>query len=235
MDFKKLLWDWIPNAEWDLFKWVIGKVAWASMVAALAGVIQKIRNGVLDWWVLGAVFVASVFSLYLTSDGLRFMTTPVVDTSPASSPVASSPVPPVSSGLTDAQIQQLRFVSLGLPRPCFVKVTAAPENMWLRKSFLEIFNTTHLNSLQERHQTLIPGCEINGDEKDMHPELYIEELSRMSQGMIVVNGDDKEMVRALVEELRMITNLRVRPGTTRPLDIADTWIHIQIGAGSLQR
>lgn len=84
MDFKKLLWDWIPNAEWDLLKWIIKQGAWASMIATLVGFVEKIRSGALDWWVLGTVFVASAFGLFLTSHRPQPTTIPVAGSLPLS-------------------------------------------------------------------------------------------------------------------------------------------------------
>jgi hypothetical protein len=59
MDIGGHLWDLLPNAEWDLVKWLFNRVMGAGVLTALTGVVQKIKTGSLDWWILGVIFVLS--------------------------------------------------------------------------------------------------------------------------------------------------------------------------------
>lgn len=238
MDFNKLLWDWIPNAQWDLIKQIAKWLAGAGIVAVLTGVAQRIRSGALDWWILGTVFAVSVGVLYLTttttesSSRSRRIEPSGAHLSPLGAQVVSLSGP---SELTVLQAQRLKLVFLSLPRPCFVKITAAPEHMGLRNDFLMVLRESYLNSSQERHATIIGKCEMSEDERDKHPELYAKELNDLPQGMIVINGADVETVRVIVEDLRALTNFKVRPGTTKPDAIVENWLYIQLGTGSLAK
>ena len=146
--------------------------------------------------------------------------------------------PPRPNNLTPAQVWQIRFASLSLPRPCFVKITAAPENKEFGASFREaFFFEAYVRSFQEDHKGAIEMCKLIQDDKDESPDSYKEELNRMSPG-IVINGAgaDAAVIKFLVKQVREATNaqLNVRVGTTKPsVDIPDTWIYVQIGAGSL--
>jgi hypothetical protein len=96
------LWGILSNAEWDFLKWVFRHIAWATVISVPSAFIQEVRSGALDWWVLGTVFFASLFILYMTSEGPRSMTTPVAVSSPAPLSVVPSPNTP-DSDLQQAQ------------------------------------------------------------------------------------------------------------------------------------
>lgn len=58
MDIKKHLLDMLPNAKWDLLKYAL-LMAGPSMSTAFVGIVQRVKEGELDWWILGSVFVVS--------------------------------------------------------------------------------------------------------------------------------------------------------------------------------
>ena len=157
-----------------------------------------------------------------------------VNSPPSEEQVRPKQPAPRPTNLTHEQIWQIKFFSLAIPRPCFVKITAAPGNADFRAGFRDALADTFLQSLQG-NQTMIARCTLIQDDKDSSPESYTEELNRMSPE-IVINGADTAMMESFVRKVREATGMRlkVRAGTTKPpVDMAATWIYVQIGPGSL--
>lgn len=172
-------WDWsgfiqglLTNAIWDVVKYAytFKLMGLAGVVTFIAAFVSWIRNRPRDWWVLGSIFIFSLFCFYVSS-------LPLGSSSQSQSVYSfpeeqTKPLDPRDSqqrkrlefgellqqeertwhqpqpgGFTKDEYSRLVREFLKIPRPCVFRITVPPENFNIRRDLYQVVTNSFVYRL----------------------------------------------------------------------------------------